>query len=69
LLFDRFEQSQTPETDFQYNSDFIELQSILDSHCDSYEEIDETLRAYLRFTTNYKGQFAPELFSLSMMGN
>lgn len=44
------------EAKFFPNNCFIELQSILETQCDSHEMIDEALRAYLQFMTSYKGQ-------------
>ena len=37
---------------------FSELDDIVSAHCETHELIDNTLRSYLHFTTNYRGKHA-----------
>lgn len=39
----------------------VELEDIVSAQCESHELIDNALRAYLSFTTNFKGNRAPSV--------
>jgi hypothetical protein len=41
--------------------DFAELEDILSATCQTHELIDNVLRSYLAFTTNFKGIHSPRL--------
>ncbi|KAL8797546.1 MAG: hypothetical protein Q9195_000363 [Heterodermia aff. obscurata] len=49
-----FEVSYTLENEQQF---WDELDDIVSAHCETHELIDNTLRSYLHFTTNYKGEY------------